>query len=161
MGQVKQSKFAWALMLGLLAIGCSKDDQEGGGLSGKVEIDGSSTVYPISEGIAEGFEKDNPGIRVTVGLSGTGGGFKRFTKAETDISDASRPIKAEEHQACVENKVEYIELPVAYDGLTIVVNNENDFVNQLTVDDLKKIYLVELVRPNLERRESGMAGTAD
>lgn len=134
----------WLLPLMLtwtLTVGCSKDDSAGGGLSGKVEIDGSSTVYPISEGIAESFEKDNPGIKVTVGQSGTGGGFKRFTKNEIDISDASRPIKAEEHQACEENKVEYIELPIAYDGLTIVVNKENDFVEQLAVDDLKKIYL--------------------
>lgn len=134
------------LTLGLFAVGCAggaKDDPAGGGLSGKVELDGSSTVYPISEGIAEGFEKDNPGIKVTVAQSGTGGGFKRFTKGETDISAASRPITAEEQKACEENNIEYIELPIAYDGLTVVVNKENDFVEQLTVDDLKKIYLAE------------------
>jgi phosphate transport system substrate-binding protein len=113
----------------------------GQNLSGKVEVDGSSTVYPITEGIAEEFGKENQNVRVTVGISGTGGGFKRFAKGETDISDASRPIKKEEAEAAKANGVEFIEIPVAYDGLSIVVNKSNSFVDKLTVDDLRKIYL--------------------
>lgn len=112
-------------------------------LEGRVVIDGSSTVAPVSEAAAESFERDFPNVRVTVATSGTGGGFKRFTLGETDISDASRPIKASEFQLCQEHGVSFVELPIAYDGLSIVVNKENDFVQQLTVDDLKKIFLRE------------------
>ena len=125
-------------------------DGEGGELAeleGKIEIDGSSTVYPISEAAAEQFKKQMPKVKVTVAVSGTGGGFKRFAKGETDISDASRPIKGagdtSEFAECKKYNVAFIELPVAYDGLSIVVNPENDFVEQLTVDDLKKIFLEE------------------
>lgn len=109
-------------------------------LQGKVEIDGSSTVYPISEAAASAFEKQFPNVSVTVGVSGTGGGFERFTKGETDISDASRPIKASEFAAANQAGVGFIELPVAYDGLTIVVHKDNDWVDQLTVDELKTIF---------------------
>ena len=112
-------------------------------LAGEIEVDGSSTVYPITEAAAAAFKKQYGNVETTVGLSGTGGGFKRFTKGETDISDASRPIKKSEFDACKSAGVEFIELPVAYDGLTIVVNKDNDFVKQLTVDDLKKIFLDE------------------
>ena len=110
-------------------------------LRGAISIDGSSTVYPITEGISEEFSKKNPEAKVTVGISGTGGGFKRFVKGETDISDASRPIKKEEADAAKANGIEYVELPIAYDGLTVVVNKSNSFVKQLTTDDLKKLYL--------------------
>ena len=110
-------------------------------LSGEVKVDGSSTVYPITEAVAEEFGKDQPGVRTTVGISGTGGGFKRFATGETDVSNASRPIKPEEFKAAQGNGVEMIELPVAYDGLTVVVNPKNTFVKQLTVDELKKIFL--------------------
>ena len=109
-------------------------------LQGKVDIDGSSTVYPISEAAASRFTKIFPNVTVNVGVSGTGGGFKRFTKGETDISDASRPIKASEFAAAVESGVQFVELPVAYDGLTIVVHKENDWVDQLTIDEIKKIF---------------------
>jgi phosphate transport system substrate-binding protein len=109
-------------------------------LSGKVELDGSSTVYPISEALANEFEKEYPNVAVTVGKSGTGGGFKRFTKGELDISGASRPIKVDEFNACRTNGVHFLELPVAYDGLTIVVHPQNTWVDQLTVDELKRIY---------------------
>lgn len=110
-------------------------------LSGTIAIDGSSTVYPITEGVAEEFRKQQPNVRVTVGISGTGGGFKRFVKGETDISDASRPIKKEEADEAAKNGIEFIEIPVAYDGLSVVVNPVNTFAKQLTVDQLKKIYL--------------------
>ena len=112
-------------------------------IEGQVVIDGSSTVAPISEAAAEAFEQKFTNVKVTVATSGTGGGFKRFTKGETDISDASRPIKASEFEACKRNGVSFVELPIAYDGLSIVVNRENDFVDELMVEDLKKIFLKE------------------
>ena len=130
----------------LIAIGCGggqkAGDAEGGEqLSGQISIDGSSTVYPISEAVAEEFMAANQGgVRVTVGLSGTGGGFKRFCANETDISDASRPIKDTEKQQCAQNQVAYIEIPVASDGLTVVVNPTNTFAQCLTVAELRKIW---------------------
>ena len=110
-------------------------------LAGKIDIDGSSTVYPITEAAAAAFKKIYPNVNVAVGKSGTGGGFKRFTVGETDISDASRPIKAKEMKGCQENSVSFVEIPVAYDGLTVVVRKDNDFVEQLTIDQLKAIFL--------------------
>lgn len=109
-------------------------------LQGRVDVDGSSTVYPITEAAAANFAKQFPNVNVNVGVSGTGGGFERFTKGETDISDASRPIKAEEFDLAVENEVKFVEVPVAYDGLTIVVHKDNDWVDQLTIDEVKKIF---------------------
>lgn len=106
-----------------------------------IKIDGSSTVYPITEAVAEEYQKAKKGaIRVTVGISGTGGGFKRFCRGETDISDASRPIKDSEIKACKEQGIEFIELPVAYDGLAVVLNPKNTWVKSVTVADLKKIW---------------------
>ena len=110
-------------------------------LAGKIDIDGSSTVYPITEAAAAAFKKIYPNVNVTVGKSGTGGGFKRFTVGETDISDASRPIKSKELKGCKTNSVSFIEIPIAYDGLTVVVRKDNDFVNELTIDQLKSIFL--------------------
>jgi phosphate transport system substrate-binding protein len=104
-----------------------------------IKIDGSSTVYPITEAMAEEFQKTQK-VKVTVGESGTGGGFKKFCRGETDISDASRPILQKEIDACKEAGIQYIELPIAYDGLTVVVNKKNDWVKSLSVDDLKKIW---------------------
>lgn len=106
-----------------------------------VKIDGSSTVYPIAEAFAEEFQKAKKGaIKVTVGISGTGGGFKKFCRGETDISNASRPILKKEIDVCKENGVEYIELPVAYDGLAVVVNPKNTWVTSLKIADLKKMW---------------------
>lgn len=104
-----------------------------------IKIDGSSTVYPITEAVAEEFQKAQK-VKVTVGESGTGGGFKKFCRGETDISDASRPISQKEMDACKEAGIQYIELPVAYDALTVVVNSKNDWVKSITVDELKKIW---------------------
>ena len=104
-----------------------------------IKIDGSSTVYPITEAVAEEFQKSTK-IKVTVGESGTGGGFKKFCRGEIDIADASRPILQKEMDACKEAGIQYIELPIAYDGLTVVVNNKNDWVKSLSVDELKKIW---------------------
>jgi len=106
-----------------------------------IKIDGSSTVYPISEAVAEEYQKAKKGtVKVTVGISGTGGGFKRFCRGETDISNASRPIKDSEIEACKEKGIEFIELPIAYDGLAVVVNPKNTWVTALTVADLKKMW---------------------
>lgn len=106
-----------------------------------VKIDGSSTVYPITEAVAEDFQKAKKGAaRVTVGVSGTGGGFKRFCAGDTDISNASRPIKASEREQCKKAGISYIELPVAFDALTVVVNKKNNWANNLTTAELKKMW---------------------
>jgi len=106
-----------------------------------VKIDGSSTVFPVTEAVAEDFQKSTQGkYRVTVGISGTGGGFKKFCRGEIDISDASRPILKKEMEACKEAGIRYIELPVAFDALTVVVNPKNSFLKQLTVAELKKMW---------------------
>jgi phosphate transport system substrate-binding protein len=123
--------------LGLAALGCGGD---GGGGGGSVTADGSSTVGPLVTKAAEDFRAQNEGVEITVGISGTGGGFERFCRGETDLSNASRPIKDEERQICQENGVEYVELPVANDALTVVVNKDNDWATCLTVDELKKIW---------------------
>ncbi len=104
-----------------------------------IKIDGSSTVYPITEAVAEEFQIAQK-VKVTVGESGTGGGFKKFCRGETDIANASRPISSKEMAECKEAGIQYIELPIAYDGLTVVVNAKNDWVKSLSADDLKKIW---------------------
>ncbi len=116
---------------------------EGKKLSGTVLIDGSSTVFPITEAVAEEFQAANPDVRVTVGVSGTSGGFKKFIPGETDINDASRKIKDKEVTSIKEKGFEAIELPVAYDGITVVVNKENTFVDYLTVEELNKLWAPE------------------
>lgn len=106
-----------------------------------IQIDGSSTVYPVTEAVAEEFQiSSGGGVQVTVGISGTGGGFKRFCRGETDISNASRPILRDEMVNCAQAGVKYYEVPVAYDALTVVVNKQNDFVDYLTVAELKKMW---------------------
>ncbi|AFZ45385.1 phosphate ABC transporter substrate-binding protein, PhoT family [Halothece sp. PCC 7418] len=117
----------------------------GGGseLSGSVAIDGSSTVFPITEAMAEEFQGKFPDVRVTVGVSGTGGGFKKFCNGETDISDASRPIKEVEKEACAEAGIEYIELPVAFDAISVIKNPENDWAECLTTEELETMWRPE------------------
>jgi phosphate transport system substrate-binding protein len=109
-------------------------------LTGEVAMDGSSTVYPAAEAIAEEFQNANPGVQVTVAFSGTGGGFKKFCAGETDASNASRPIKAEEAELCAAAGIEFIELKMALDALAVVVSKENTFVDCLTTDELKSIW---------------------
>ncbi len=104
-----------------------------------IKIDGSSTVFPITQAVAEEFERAGKG-RVTIGVSGTGGGFKKFCRSETVITGASRPIKPTEVEACKTAGIEFIELPVAYDGLAVVVNTQNDWVDSMTVEELKKMW---------------------
>ena len=107
----------------------------------EVKIDGSSTVYPVTEAVAEEFQKAKKGaVRVTVGISGTGGGFKKFCRGETDISNASRPILAQEMEVCRQNGIDYIELPVAFDALTVAVSPKNNLITEISVDELKKIW---------------------
>jgi len=105
-----------------------------------ITVDGSSTVFPITEAVAEEFQKKHRDVKVTVGISGTGGGFKKFCNGETDISDASRPIKPSEVELCKKNGIEYIELPVAYDGLAVMVNPKNTWSTSMTVKELKKLW---------------------
>ncbi len=106
-----------------------------------IKIDGSSTVYPITEAVAEDFQKSkNNSVRVTVGISGTGGGFKKFCRGETDISDASRPITKKEMEDCKAAGIEYMEFPVAYDALTVVINPKNTWAKEMTVEQLKAIW---------------------
>ena len=105
-----------------------------------VKIDGSSTVYPVTEAVAEEFQKANKGLKVTVGVSGTGGGFKKFCRDETDISNASRPITKSEMEDCKAAGIEYFELPVAFDALTVVINPKNTWLKQATVAELKKMW---------------------
>jgi len=105
-----------------------------------INIDGSSTVYPITEAVAEEFQKINIHIKVVVGVSGTGGGFKRFGRGEIDISNASRPIKPIEEELCRKHNINYIELPIAYDGLAVIVNPKNTWCNTMRVSELKKLW---------------------
>lgn len=144
MGRGSRTGIAGAAALlaaGVLAAGCGGDDGSGsGGAKGTIRIDGSSTVAPLSEAAAEAFQAENPDVRVTVGTSGTGGGFEKFCAGEIDISDASRPIEEDERAACDENGVEYDEFTVANDGLAVVVSPENDWADCLTVAHLKTIW---------------------
>jgi phosphate binding protein len=109
-------------------------------LSGSIRIDGSSTVYPITQAVAELFMELHPDVRITVALSGTGGGFKKFSLGETDINDSSRPITGKEIERCRQEKVDWLELPVAIDGLTVIVSPQNDWCNCLSVEQLKALW---------------------
>jgi phosphate transport system substrate-binding protein len=142
------------LMLGMIAValiaGACSPRTQNGGLSGSISIDGSSTVFPVTQAIAELFNEEAPDVDVAVGLSGTGGGFEKFCNGETDISDASRPIRTErdeddpdtpsEAEACEAEGIEFVELSVAIDGLSVLVHPSNDFVECLTVEELKKVW---------------------
>ena len=137
---------ALLLAIGTLAAACGGGNNDGGSadggsqLSGTINIDGSSTVAPLSEAAAELFQEQNSGVRVTVGTSGTGGGFEKFCAGETDISDASRAIEADETAACESKGIKYEEVQVANDGLSVVVNNQNTWANCLTTAQLKAIW---------------------
>lgn len=135
-----------SLALTIGACGDKKDkkgadaSQDMASLSGTIKVDGSSTVFPITEAVAEEFRGVQPDVKVTIGVSGTGGGFKKFSRGETNLSNASRPIKDKEKAACEENNIKYLELEVAYDGLAVLVHPENDWVDHFTVEELKKIW---------------------
>lgn len=127
----------------MFACGGKKQNAEGSdstGAASSIKIDGSSTVYPITEAVAEEFQAANKGIDVTVAVSGTGGGFKKFIRKEIDVTGASRPVKKSEDSALVAGQIEYYEIPVAYDGLAVVVNPQNTWASSITVAELKKIW---------------------
>lgn len=118
------------------------DGGGGGELSGKIDVEGSSTVIPITQAVAEAFSQENPDVRITVGGAGTGDGFEAFCSGKTQISDASRPIDQEEEvPVCEENGVEFIEIPVALDGLSVMVNPQNDFADTITIEQLNEIWM--------------------
>jgi phosphate transport system substrate-binding protein len=160
------------VIVALAGCGRSAQDARTGGApaaSGPtlVSLDGSSTVFPISEAVAEEFQKVNQNTRVTVGISGTGGGFQKFCRAEIDISDASRPISASEVEACGKTGVEFIELPIAYDGIAIAVSPKATWADKITVAELKKIWAPDAqgkvtkwnqVRPGWPDREIHLFG---
>lgn len=143
MSSKRTGAFALALLL-LAGCGGRGERSDTGAkhteLAGAVHIDGSSTVFPITEAVAEEFQKVHRNVRVTVGISGTGGGFKRFCAGETDVNDASRPIKGKEAAQAGENGIGFIELPVAFDGISVVANPENAFLDHLTKEELTRIW---------------------
>jgi phosphate transport system substrate-binding protein len=132
------------LSLGGTLVGCGKTnapaDSDSGVLSGHVTIDGSATVLPLSKAMAAAFRRSNPAVQFDVEFSGTGGGFKKFCSGGVDIEDASRPIRSDEVEACKAQHIGYIELPVAFDSLSVVVNPKNTFVDCLTAKELKAIW---------------------
>jgi phosphate transport system substrate-binding protein len=138
--QILLSAPVLAAVLVLSACGGANNAGGENGASGSVRVDGSSTVYPLTAIAAEDFQIANPGVQVTVGNSGTGGGFEKFCRGETDANNASRPIKDSEMQSCADNGIDYGQLTVAIDALTVVVNKENDFASCLTTDQLAAIW---------------------
>ena len=138
----------WLLVAAVLVTaicgGCNRGGGGGsanaGSLTGKVAIDGSSTVFPVMEAVAEEFRGVEPRVQAPIGIAGTGGGFKKFCRGEIDVSNASRPILEEEMKLAQENGIEFIELPICFDALTVAVHKENDWVDAITVDELKKIW---------------------
>ncbi len=141
MNRMAQSTWPWLAAVVLLVVACGEREAADGGLAGSIEVDGSSTVYPITEAVAEEFMIETGGdVRVTVGVSGTGGGFTRFCSGETAISNASRAITESERAACEQSGIEYLELPIANDGIAVVTNPQNEAVQCLTVDELRRIW---------------------
>lgn len=135
------NKFKFAGVIALAAtVGLATATSSQAQLDGLIQIDGSSTVFPVSEAMAEEFMAQNPGAQVVVGVSGTGGGFRKFCSGETDISNASRPVKDEELEACAENGIEPIELRVGTDALTVVTSVENDFIDDISSEELAAIW---------------------
>ena len=131
---MKKLILSTAVAFSLISCGNNKNEE------GSITIDGSSTVFPATQAIAEEFRSVSPKTMVTIGVSGTGGGFQKFGRGEVDIANASRPITAEEAAIAEDNGIEFVELEVAYDGLAVVVNPENDWVTSLSVEQLKKIW---------------------
>jgi phosphate transport system substrate-binding protein len=133
-----------AISLAILGVACTgggTPSSTAPGESAVIKVDGSSTVFPVTEAIAEEFQKEKQGkVHVTVGISGTGGGFKKFVRGEIDVADASRPILTDEMAQAKANGIEFLELPVAFDALTVVVNPQNNWVTSMTVAELKKIW---------------------
>ncbi len=153
--------------LAFASCGGNSSQEGGSDLSGSIQIDGSSTVYPITEAVAEEYRREAPKVKVTVGVSGTGGGMKKFTRGEIDIVNASRSMNEAEAQTASENGISYVQLSVAYDGLTVVVHPENNWAKDITVAELKKIWEPEAqgkimrwnqIRPEWPDREIHLYG---
>lgn len=135
---------SWIVCLAVISLlGCQGRTAKDGESASTIRIDGSSTVYPITEAVAEEFRNEQPDVRAVIGVSGTGGGFKKLAAGEIDICDASRTIKDEERAACEANEIKFVELEVAFDGLSVVANPDNDWVDCLTVEQLKAIWQPE------------------
>jgi phosphate transport system substrate-binding protein len=131
--------FFLSVVCGLMMLSCGGNTTKKS-VSGSIKIDGSSTVYPVTEAVAEEFRNQFPGVNITIGISGTGGGFKKFGRGETDISNASRPIKESEAEECAKINIKYVGLTIAFDGLAVVINPANDWVDKLTVEELKRLW---------------------
>jgi phosphate transport system substrate-binding protein len=154
----------WLVAVATALTACGRQQTDSS--LGLIQVDGSSTVFPITEAVAEEFQKAE-GVRVTVGISGTGGGFEKLCRGETDINDASRPIRPTEMETCERNGVTFIELPVAYDGLAVVVNPKNTWATSMTVEELRTLWTPEAqgnvtrwnqVRPSWPDREIHLFG---
>jgi phosphate transport system substrate-binding protein len=134
----------WAALAGAVACGGGPSSSSNGATAASdIKVDGSSTVFVVSEAVAEEFQKANPGMRVTVGTSGTGGGFQKFCRGEIDLNDASRPISKAEMSACASGGITFYELPIAYDGIAIIANPKASWINDITVDELKALWAPE------------------
>lgn len=149
-----------ATMIGCGSSGSAGGGAGGGGVSGSLTVDGSSTVYPITQGLAEEFMKVNEGANITVNESGTGSGMKKFVAGEIDICDASRPIEPEEMELAAKAGVEFVEIPLAFDGLSVVVNPSNTFANDLTVAELKAIWAPDSKIDNWKQVRAGFPDLA-
>ena len=147
---MKMKKIAITILSAIAFIACGKSTDNNvennknetvkKEMNGTIKVDGSSTVFPVTEAVAEEFRAVRPKVKVTIGVSGTGGGFKKFSRGETNLSNASRPIKDKEIKACADNNINYVELEVAYDGLAVLVNPSNDWVDSFTIEELKRIW---------------------
>jgi len=139
-----QNYYIMVLVVSSIILGCNNNGKTKESniekLNGTIKIDGSSTIYPITEAVAEEYRVSQPEVKVTIGVSGTGGGFKKFGRNEVEICNASRPIKQSEIDVCKENKIEYFDFSVAYDGLAVIVNPQNDWAQNITVAELKMIW---------------------
>jgi phosphate transport system substrate-binding protein len=147
--RIRRLMVGWNLVLIAAVAGCPQSGPTGGDKDGKkksageqktIEVDGSSTVYLITEAMAKNFMKQHPDVKIGVGISGTGGGFQKFARGETDISNASRAIRPGEAEACKKAGIDYLELQVAWDGLTVVIHPENNWAEKMTVEQLRKIW---------------------
>jgi len=169
MSKINQTTFFLTLCTACVPVACSKSENHGanagaaqakGKAADIIRIDGSSTVYPITQIVAEDFEKAKQ-LKVTIGVSGTGGGFKKFCRGETVISGASRPIKETERKACADAGIDFVELPVAYDGLAVVVNPDNEWVDSFTVEELKKMWAPEAAQQGIKKWSQIRSGWPD
>lgn len=153
----RRSRISATCLVLLLSTACGRGTRE---LAGEVHADGSSTVFPLTTAVAEGFTKTHRDVKVTVDISGTTGGFEKFCRGEIDLQNASRPINNAERQACAAAGVAFVEIPVAHDGVTVVVNAQNDWATSMTVSELKKIWSPD-TRPAITRWNQVRVGWPD